>query len=169
MYSRLLFWQFIFFISSIQLSELHEGHSKAYTISQDFTIQKNVAEVQAFYLDLEAFGEIHPLIKNVECLVDYSQCYKFKVIEKPFNWLPFKINYIAGIENPIYLQKVTYSLSEIPFLTPTINYYLEDVNQLETRMNIEIEVHGSWIFRRYLAKKIMKAQQHIIATLNTAN
>lgn len=140
----------------------HGDHQHDYSITHYLTVEESVKTVHDFYLDLTAFGESHPLIREANCISTGNYCYQYQIIERPFLWIPYNIEYKAEIENPAYLGEIIYHITEIPRLKPTLTFQFEKQSDSQTRITINVQVEGNPLLRKFLAKKIMKAQYAVI-------
>jgi len=149
-------------LSMISTNNWHGDHHHAFSISETFIVEASTKDVQDLFINLEAFGQAHPLITDVSCLNTNSYCYQYAITEKPFSWLPFIINYEAEILNPDYRKKVVYTITKIPWMQPTINYQFQVLENGSTSIEVNILIEGSWLWRRTLGMKMMKAQRVVI-------
>jgi len=130
--------------------------SKTYTVASP---SKNIVEV---LIDLERYGKIHPLIVKVE---KFDTINTYRIFEKPFSWVPLNIQYTAAVKSE--MDKISYTISGIPFARVYINYTLIQVSNKSTKANFHLSIESKMIGMQILQYKMMRAQDQFMTALQS--
>jgi len=134
-------------------------------IEKEYSLAGNQKEVQNLLMNLEYYGELHPLIKSVESLEDASKEYEeYLIRERPFAWIPFTVQYWAQVK----LDKATieYKIIGLPFTTARIRYNWSPIAEKETEVIFKLQIEGPWIVEKLLGYKMVDAQDQLMKSIN---
>lgn len=138
------------------------------TKSKEYLLNLNIDSVIDSFLDLVCFGELHPLITQVKKIDSENSSSTYKIYEKPFSWLPFRIQYYA-IVDLIDKSLVRYSIKGIPFVKGIIDYSFNQLSTQQTKVLLNINLQSKVFGKHILMRKMMDAQDVIMAKMENPN
>lgn len=111
-----------------------------------------------------AYGELHPLIKEVTPLFCTKTPEVYKIKERPYVWLPLIIYYKACVQ--IEGQNIVYEVTDIPKSKAKLTYTIFDSNE-GTRVKFQLLLVSNLVGKKILFKKMQKAQDALMNNLQT--
>lgn len=106
--------------------------------------------------DLKIYGDLHPLIVSVEPL--RPECYK--ITERPFTWLPFRITYFAEVESSD--EQIRYRVTGIPLTQVNIQYSFTKREGGGTEVLFQLNISGFLPGKNILKYMMIKAQDRLM-------
>lgn len=130
-----------------------------------YKVKASIETVKKYLIDLNYFGEFHPLIVRVDekeiSSIDYKE---YNVLEKPFLWLPIQISYSARVRHSG--ESISYEITGIPFTEMNINYTLSEKSESEVDIHFNLVLGGMFMGKKILANKMISAQDVLMAKMN---
>lgn len=145
---------------ALLLTPLMKSRMKSINRQKQYSINKPIDKVQAILSNLKSFAEIHPLILAVYPLDNYNS---YTIKEKPYPWLPIKVNYKARVSTNA--NEIVYEISELPLTTATIKYQLYQEIGESTIIDFHLQVNSKMLGKKILVNKMMKAQDAVMEAL----
>lgn len=130
----------------------------------NYQINASSEKLQEIFSDLTKFGAWHPLIITATLLDDSSNTYK--ILEKPYSFLPFKIIYFAEVLSEE--RKVFYKISGIPLSNAKFTYEFKEITPEATAINCLIEIEGVYFLDSILINKMVDAQNKLMKALSNS-
>jgi len=132
---------------------------KHYKINTDLNFIKNIL------IDLNLYGELHPLIKSVHKVNVTAKNYEeYLIKERPYRWIPITIKYTAQLSSKE--NEEDYKILGIPFTKAYIKYTLNKISDKETDVKFRLQLDGKPIGKRILLNKMIKAQNKLMKAMN---
>lgn len=126
-----------------------------------YTLPFSKESVIDLFNDLEAYGKLHPLILSVKEIE--SNPIQYKITERPYKFLPFKIIYYATIHSAG--NEIVYSVTGIPLSKLHIKYNLESIENGGTEINCLLQLDSKLVGKQILMNKLIKAQNDLMSSL----
>lgn len=114
------------------------------------------------FSDLKEYAKVHPLILKVK-KIEIEQN-KYLIIEKPFKYIPIRIRYFATVNSNE--NGIEYLISNLPLTKLRIKYNILSSDIEESEIQCSIELDSKLIGKSILFRKLIKAQNELMASLN---
>lgn len=131
------------------------------TKSLTFEINRSVPETMPHFINMKNYVKLHPLMIKTDLVSEN----KYKLYEKPFAWLPFKVTYFANVSASN--NTVSYVLNGIPFTKAHFDYNFTATSATTTTVNLTIQLNGLPLVNQIIMKLIVDAQHTIFEALAT--
>lgn len=123
----------------------------------ELKVNASLSEVKSTLLDIEEYGELHPLIKSVSALGSDH----YLINEKPYRFIPLNVMYQAFITKSTE-NAIDYGFSKVLFFMPAFFYQLSSDDDQTTQIHLMIQIDGGpRIGRKILINKMIKAQKQL--------
>jgi len=130
-----------------------------------YIVNGDIEKVKLKLTDLNLYVSLHPLLNSCEKIGNTeSNTNLYKINEKPFNFLPVFINYVAEVQSSA--NKVHYLLTEIPFTNVKMDYQLQSHKE-KVKIDFTLDIKGIFPFDRILRYKMMKAQNEVMRNMHS--
>lgn len=157
-------------LESVELFDLDSSATKEkgpLSKTKSYSIEADANQVKEIFADLVQFGEYHPLIKKVVEISSNDMETLYTINEKPFSWLPFKVNYKAKVT--VSDNHIKYYLFEMPGNTVEMNYFILEDPDGKTKIDLTIEIFGRDLGKKMLLRKMFEAQDQIMLDIENVN
>ena len=131
--------------------------------TQKYTSSLPQETLLAILGDPKKYAHLHPLILSATEVEPFSN--RFKIIERPFKLLPFRISYFA--QRTSSSNAIHYGISGIPFSVGEMWYTFDNIGERETRINWHLGLSSKLPIETWLANKMINAQNVLITNLNS--
>ena len=133
---------------------------------KQYKINGPLIKIQKKLSNLELFGKLHPLIKEVKKMTkdNIGGSLSYRIIERPYHWFPINIQYSAKVtasEN-----EVVYEISEIPFTKANIRYELKEIKENLTEIKFNLQIDSKLIGKGILMNKMISAQDKVMERID---
>ena len=128
-----------------------------------YSIEGKSEKIAERLKDLEHYGRLHPLIRSVEKLSSSNQGQLYRIIERPFSWIPINIQYKALVKTT--RDEIEYAISELPLTQAFITYTLAQESELVTKIQFHLKIKSRATGKRFLLNKVVHAQDQLMHSL----
>lgn len=133
-------------------------------IRKVYRLKTKVKDIEEILVDLTVYGRLHPLIINVIPEGDETnEGQRYRVVERPFDWLPLKISYWAVVR--VTENQIEYKIEGLPMTRARVNYELVSLLENNIEVRFELDVRGLPIAERILANKMLDAQNQLMDSI----
>ncbi len=150
-YLRLYYYLCFLMIPTISTSQLVEK-------TATFEVSLSHEECADILLDMNRFGDYHPLINRVT--LDKKKENTYSVRERPFNWLPLNIFYKARIEK-LDSFHIQFYITKLGWYKPVFEYTLSSIDQNTTKIKCRVSIAERGPGRNYLLKRMFQSQDEL--------
>lgn len=125
-----------------------------------YTLKGDIEKLREILIDLIYFGKLHPLIKKVEKLNSSNKGSYYKISERPYSWLPVRVNYNALVSHSS--EVISYEISNLPMTSATINYQLGSLDSNLIDVDFHLEIKSRAPGKKILQNKMLNAQDRLM-------
>jgi len=131
--------------------------------TKNYQLTGSSKRIKLILSDINHYGRLHPLIQRVEKLEPVSQGTKYKIIERPYLWLPINIQYKVLVKTNEH--EIDYEITEIPFTKAFINYQLNIASENLTNIQFHLTIKSKVFGKKILLNKMLDAQDQLMKAI----
>lgn len=119
------------------------------------------------FFDLEKYAALHPLITAVQVVDEpATDLTTWEILERPFSFLPIKIRYRATVDASE--ERVHYAVAGVPLSRIEMTYDFSNVDDEVVSIGFSLELDAPFWVRAILSRKMLAAQDSLIANIRAS-